>query len=853
MQKISDVTIEQLRAISPDELVAHGVIDTAPNHKGNRGYCCPSPLCGSGNGRNHSNGVGDGAGAFDDRNRFYCHACGNADNGGHKLSPIDLFAISRNIQNENFGEKCRQMCREFGLPVDFEEKDLPRSSRRRNSTKFKSEIKPTVDTKEKELIHADLRASDDELKNFMHYQPENKWRGLPLDILQKHGVKFNPKWTSPKSRLEKKFSTPTPRMLIPSGDCGYLARLTCNLNDFDERTQKYIREKEHAGTKILFNADLLNADEPIFAVEGYIDALSCELAGFKAVALGGRNRGNLLVDAVAMKEKKPQIIILLDADKSGRETAPELFDALIDVGCPCVVRFITADESKLDCNQILQEQGLDALQDRLQSIVDDSLAELDAVTRELEKEKDSRLSVDLLNFLFDGDASDRAFAKRLEKFCGDRVKWCDQIKRWYTFDNGVWTRGGSENSAVSNFANDLAELMLQNAASEAEQKLADKFQSAKKLGSSLNLFKAQKSVRITLDDLDRHGELLNALNGVVDLQTGKFYDATPELLLTRQCRADYQASARSELIEKFLADIMPDEMTRAGLLRWLAYNLTNETREHKFAIWTGERGANGKSTLSDVMLELLGTYGTGLATNALLKSNRPVDADRATTSLNPLENRRAAFVDELPLNAVIDSALIKNLSGGGKINLRLNFGEFRTVPNIAKINISGNFAPRIENVNDGGIRRRMINFAFNVQFGTKEHPADPLLKEKLILPENLRGLLAVLVREAVAYYKGDGLIISPLMKNETQRHLDESNFVADFISDFYVKVPTAEVKAKDFIDELKAEYPRECAQFNKRADLIKLISSIDGVAYGEGSTGHVRVFRGIGKAAPSSM
>ena len=100
MKKISDATLEHLRGISADELIAHDVIAEAPNHKGLFGYICP--MCGSGEGGNHSNGVGDGAGAFDRQNRFYCHACNNSAAHGHKLSTIDLFALSRNLQHENF-------------------------------------------------------------------------------------------------------------------------------------------------------------------------------------------------------------------------------------------------------------------------------------------------------------------------------------------------------------------------------------------------------------------------------------------------------------------------------------------------------------------------------------------------------------------------------------------------------------------------------------------------------------------------------------------------------------------------------------------------------------------------------
>ena len=122
MKKISKATIEQLKAIEPDTLVAHGIISEAPNHKGNYGYVCL--LCGSGTGQNH-NGRGNGGGSFDDDNQFFCHACSNEDVGRHKISTIDLFAISRNLQNENFGEQCTPRAK----PIRLQRKKLSRLSR----------------------------------------------------------------------------------------------------------------------------------------------------------------------------------------------------------------------------------------------------------------------------------------------------------------------------------------------------------------------------------------------------------------------------------------------------------------------------------------------------------------------------------------------------------------------------------------------------------------------------------------------------------------------------------------------------------------------------------------------------
>ena len=263
-------------------------------------------------------------------------------------------------------------------------------------------------------------------------------------------------------------------------------------------------------------------------------------------------------------------------------------------------------------------------------------------------------------------------------------------------------------------------------------------------------------------------------------------------------------------------------------------------------VWTGG-GGNGKGVLGGTLLELCGTYGAGLTPRALLKIKSDRDADKATTALNSIELARFSLSEELPADAELDCSLVKNLTGGDRINLRKNYAEYRTIKPTAKLNISGNYMPRLENVFDGGILRRLLNMPFVVKFGTAEHPADPSLKKKLLLPENLQALLAILVREAIAWYKGGGLIISPLMKTTTQQHLAQNDFVADFIADNYVRVPTASVKAKDFIEHLKREYPRETARF-KRADLVQLIAKVDGVIYGDDRE-HCRVFKGIGKLA----
>lgn len=834
MKKISSRTVKAINCLSPETLEKHGVLISARNG----GYICPMKDCDNGDG---NDGTGVKPHVTETHVGYKCFKCGESFNN------LRIFAEHYNIdRRSNFNALVEKICADFNLPLEYDDFDAPTYKRNRGKKKKDDPI----DDAELELIRQDLNVDTEPLKNMVKYSPKSLWRGLPIEQWLKFGCRYVANWTPPSSRKIREgaynITMQTPRLLIPSGDSGYLARLTLPLKHFDIKIRNTIIEKQHAGRKSLFNADALTTAAQIFCVEGYIDAISIDFAGFAAVALGGADRADLLVDVVAKMEQKPQIIVMLDSDDAGRKAAAKLYGELIGVGCSCCVRFLADDKSKIDANQILVESGVDDLRGRLQSIFEDSLAELAAVERDLAEKKETRIQDDVLNFLFDGDASDLDFARRLEKFCGERVRWLTDSERWLIYGGGVWTRSSEKNSAVAPFGHKLADVMKKFAENADERELADKFKSAKKIGSAITLLKSCDSIRITQDDLDRHAELLNCLNGVVDLQTGKLMNAAPELLLTQQCRAAYDPNAQSELVDKFFRDIMPDEETRAGLLRWLGFNLTGEIAEEKFMIWTGD-GGNGKGVLGGTLLELTGDYGTGLTPRALLKNRNDRDADKATTALNSIELARFALSEELPADAELDCSLVKNLTGGDRINLRKNYGEYRTIKPTAKINISGNYTPRLENVFDGGILRRLLNMPFTVRFGTANNPADPHLKKKLLLPENLSAMFGLLVRESVAWYRGDGLIISPLMKEATEEHLSQNDFVADFIADNYVFVPTASVKAKDFIEHLRREYPRECARF-KRADLIELIAKVDGVTYGDDNN-HCRAFRGIGKLA----
>lgn len=459
---------------------------------------------------------------------------------------------------------------------------------------------------------------------------------------------------------------------------------------------------------------------------------------------------------------------------------------------------------------------------------------------------------------FGGDCSDLDNAIRLENFCGSDVCWLKDDEQWLLYQNGRWQRGSDKPSCLLSLAQKLYAVLSQNAIDADAVKIADCFKQTGKTFAAISFLRGRDSILITGKDLDNHLNLLNCLNGVIDLQTGNFYShvAKRDALITQQCNAAYYPDATSELVDKFFRDIMPDEETRRGLLRWLGYNITGENCEEKFLLWFG-RGSNGKGVLGASLIELLGDYACTLNQRALLRNSTfSDDANKASTSLNCLEKKRFALSEELPQKAELNVELLKNLTGGDRLAIRQLYREERTIRNYAKLNLSGNFLPTIENVDDLGLKRRLLQMPFTVQFGgSNGKPIDYDLKRKMLLPENLSALLFLLIREAVAWYRRDdgGLIISDIMKQATERHLDENNFVAEFIDtgEKFVRVKGATVKAKDFIAELSKAYPAECAKFKKQ-DLIHYISNVGGVEYGVDKL-RFRVFKGICKLAGSDF
>ena len=238
-----DETLIQIKNLSPVILASHGVISVAKaviNGKPTYVY----PRCDNGTG---TDGTGIQPSYFNGVWLYHCFKCNET------FDNINLLALYYQLDSRNkddFKEIIRRTAEEFSI---FDSSSTYDSTPQR---KEKSAVELAQEKQELKFIRDDINNSQHNIENFLE-NVGGKWRGLTINTFQHFHCGYIANWVSPKSRVHNTFSTPTPRLIIPSGK-HYLARLTVPIDSFDEKSQKYIRPKQHAGKKFPFNFESIS-------------------------------------------------------------------------------------------------------------------------------------------------------------------------------------------------------------------------------------------------------------------------------------------------------------------------------------------------------------------------------------------------------------------------------------------------------------------------------------------------------------------------------------------------------------------------------------------------------------------
>jgi phage/plasmid-associated DNA primase len=228
--------------------------------------------------------------------------------------------------------------------------------------------------------------------------------------------------------------------------------------------------------------------------------------------------------------------------------------------------------------------------------------------------------------------------------------------------------------------------------------------------------KAKCSVRNDPFDLKPH--LFGFKNGVYDLKLMEFRAGVPNDMVSKIADYDFAPERdRGKRVEmmRILNQIMPMEDERDYLLTAMSSGLFGRTVQNMF-ILTGE-GGNGKDMLmSKLYRDCVGRDHYNYSNTSILTEKRKSELCQGIANMH---KKRVVVWSEPPKNAIIQGAVVKELTGVDEVSAR---GLYST-NTCTIVMMSGfmlcNVIPRMDSV-DGGILRRTVVIMFRSLFKDSE-------------------------------------------------------------------------------------------------------------------------------------
>jgi putative DNA primase/helicase len=395
--------------------------------------------------------------------------------------------------------------------------------------------------------------------------------------------------------------------------------------------------------------------------------------------------------------------------------------------------------------------------------------------------------------------TDTGLAERFALQHGDDIRFCFAWGKWLVWDNTRWKI--DDGGMVEQLGKRTVRSIFREAADEPDDarrkalaSFAKSSESATKRSAMLTLARSEPPIPITPEVLDKNAWILNCPNGKLDLQTGQLHEHRREDYVTKLCPVEYRPDALCPIWLATLDKCFDRTYDLIDFVqRFAGYCLTGDVSEQILTIWHGI-GANGKSTILNALMEMLGLDYSMKATADLLLMKR----DSAhPTALTDLHGKRLVACIETDEGRKLAEALVKELTGGDPIRARRMREDFWQFNPTHKVVLACNHRPTVGGT-DHAIWRRLKLVPFNVVIPPAER--DKQLPAKL--REELTGILAWAVRGCLDWQK-IGLGEPKAIIDATADYQIAEDVLMNFLAECCIIAPDAKVKAADLVDAYK--------------------------------------------------
>lgn len=374
-------------------------------------------------------------------------------------------------------------------------------------------------------------------------------------------------------------------------------------------------------------------------------------------------------------------------------------------------------------------------------------------------------------------------AERLDHRYGPILRYSWQLNKWLIWNGSFWRF--DDGAKIASFAESTVRGIYVEASGASDagrrEELAKHAIASENSHRIEGMIKLARSINhlteVTFDELDRDPFLFNVSNGTIDLKTGRLKPHDREDLITKLVLINYNPDAECPIWMKFLDETTEGNQDLMDYLQLMfGVCLTGDMLDQVFFYLYG-LGQNGKSTLTDKLLEITGDYGMRVDSEMFMLADR--GRGGATEAIANIRGKRVIVSSEVPEGRTLNTGLLKDLTGGGELirARRLYEHEIEFKPT-CKITMFGNHKPTIRESTLALWRRlKLIPFKHTVL----EKDRDQFLGQRL--STELPGILAWAVRGCLIWQSVRFLTEPEVITSAISEYRSEEDILADFLAD----------------------------------------------------------------------
>lgn len=276
---------------------------------------------------------------------------------------------------------------------------------------------------------------------------------------------------------------------------------------------------------------------------------------------------------------------------------------------------------------------------------------------------------------------------------------------------------------------------------------------------------------------------------------------------------EFQEAGSPDKFKEFIIDVFPDKDTRKLAVWALSLMISGTGKFRKFQIWNGI-GRNGKSTLKEIIKEVIGEKAIAYDANILLQKPSAPDSNSVTPGAARFQGALVALASETEEGKKISQGMVKNMTGDETMTANPKYKDEITFETTFQLVLTTNYLPSFS-AHDGAFLDRLLVLPFYTRFYRSEEEKKlftgkvylkPAKDSKQMKKEILTERAAILKLLVNKYIKREPIPKSKESEQLLSNYVSENDLFGNFITHYLELGDDYFVPTKDLTSLFNDEY-----------------------------------------------